>query len=193
DDVDEGMRLYVELRDAKRDRYQREKRYVRKDGRLVWGQSSVSAIRGANGELLYIISMVEDITQRREITEALRESEKNLWLIAENTTDVIFAFDMNRRPLYVNSAVEELTGYTFEEIVEKGFINWIHPADEERMLRHWEELYAGKSYSDVEFRLITKTGQMKWCASSWGPLLDEGGTQIGVQGRERDITELKRA
>ena len=55
----------------------------------------------------------------------------------------------------------------------------------------WEDLYAGKAYSDVEFRLLTKNGQMKWCSSSWGPLLDEAGRQIGVQGHERDITLRK--
>ena len=73
----------------------------------------------------------------------------------------------------------------------KGFINWIAPDDQERMLKHWEDLYAGKAYSDVEFRLVTKSGQLKWCSSTWGPLFDEHGRQIGVQGSERDITERK--
>jgi two-component system CheB/CheR fusion protein len=59
------------------------------------------------------------------------------------------------------------------------------------MLKQWEELYAGRAYADVEFRLVTKGGQIKWCSSTWGPLYDESGKQIGVQGRERDITERK--
>jgi PAS domain S-box-containing protein len=91
----------------------------------------------------------------------------------------------------VNPAVKDVTGYTFNEIKDRKFINWIHPEDEARMLKHWEELFAGKSYSEVEFRLVTKSGEIKWCSSSWGPLLDEQGKQIGVQGRERDISERK--
>jgi len=59
------------------------------------------------------------------------------------------------------------------------------------MLALWEELFQGEGYSDVEFRLLTKSGQVKWCSSTWGPLFEEGGEQIGVQGRERDITERK--
>jgi PAS domain S-box-containing protein len=192
EDVAEGQRLFVELREGKRDHYVREKRYLHKSGRVVWGQASASAIR-TDGQLQYIMSMVEDITERKHAEEALRESERKLRLIAENTTDVIFAFDMARQPLYVNQAVEKLTGYTFAEIHERKFINWIHPEDQVRMLRLWEELYAGGAYADEEFRLITKTGELKWCTSSWGPLLDEQGVQVGVQGRERDITELKRA
>jgi signal transduction histidine kinase len=59
------------------------------------------------------------------------------------------------------------------------------------MLGHWEQLYAGKGYYEVEFRLVTKSGQIKWCSSTWGPILDEQGRQVGVQGRERDITQRK--
>jgi two-component system sensor kinase FixL len=129
--------------------------------------------------------------RRIEISEALRYSERNLRLIAENTTDVIFAFDMQREPIYINPAVEQLTGFTFAEIRERKFVNWIHPQDQSRMLALWEELFQGKGYSDVEFRLLTKSGQTKWCSSTWGPLFDESGQQVGVQGRERDITERK--
>ena len=190
-DVAAGQQLFAELCAGQRDSYQREKRYLHKDGHLVWAQSSASAFRNAKGELLYLISMVEDISQRRQVVEALRQSERKLRLIAENTSDVIFAFDMNRTPVYVNPALKELTGYTFAEIQERRFINWIHPDDQERMLELWEGLYQGRGYSEVEFRLITRSGKIKWCSSSWGPLLDEKGQQIGVQGRERDISERK--
>src|SRR5206468_4298306 len=77
------------------------------------------------------------------------------------------------------------------EIREKGFIDWMHPEDRQRMMELWESLFTGGSYSDVEFRLISKTGEVKWSSSTWGPLFDEAGRQIGVQGRERDITERK--
>jgi PAS domain S-box-containing protein len=191
EDIGEGQRLYQELRDGKRDYYRREKRYFRKDGGVVWAQSSASAIRNMKGELQYIISTVEDITERKQAQGALLESERKLRLIAENTSDVIFAFDMERRPVYINPAVERLTGYTFPEIKQKKFVNWIHAEDQSRMLKLWDNLFDGKGYSEVEFRLITKDGQLKWCSSTWGPLLDENGKQIGVQGRERDITERK--
>jgi PAS domain S-box-containing protein len=131
--------------------------------------------------------------QRIKMADSLRESERKLRLIAENTSDAIFAFDMERNPLYVNRALEELTGYTFDEIRDRKFISWVHPGDQGRVLKFRDELFAGKSYSNLEYRLVTKSGQLKWCSSSWGPLYDENERQIGVQGRERDITLLRNA
>jgi PAS domain S-box-containing protein len=165
----------------------------RKDGSTFWMSASGRAVRDESGAVVYYEGTARDITRRKEALKALNDSERKLRLIAENTTDVIFAFDMNRQPLYINPAVEQLTGYTFAEIQAQKFINWIHPEDQERMLRHWEELYTGKAHSEVEFRLITRSGETKWCSSTWGPIRDEAGRQIGVQGREHDITELKRA
>src|ERR1043166_9408957 len=134
-----------------------------------------------------------EFIERKRIEEALRSSERNLRLIAENTRDVIFAFDMNHRIIYANAAVTELTGYTLEDIRARKFVNWIHPDDQPRMLQHWDDLFRGRGYVDEQFRLITKDGKIKWCSSTWGPLYDESGQQVGVQGRERDITANKEA
>src|SRR5262249_46619676 len=119
--------------------------------------------------------------------------QQHLRLALESTTDSIFVFSMSREPLYVNAAVEKLTGYSKAEIRERKFINWIHSEDRVPMLERWEALYLGKGYRNVEFRLVTKNGTIKWCSSTWGPLIDERGRQIGVHGRERDITAFKRA
>ena len=107
--------------------------------------------------------------------------------------DTIFFYDMNRQLQYVNPAFETLTGYTTKELYEKNFINYIHPDDETRMIKLWEELFQGNAFAGKEFRIITKDGQIKWCLSSWSPLFDEKGNQIGAQGRETDITESKRS
>src|SRR5205085_10481228 len=113
---------------------------VRKNGSQFWISINAHAARDANGGVLYYEGTNQDITERKKALEGLRDSERKLRLIVENTTDVIFAFDMERRPLYVNRAVEELTGYKLAEIQEAGFINWIHPDDHKRMLTHWNEL-----------------------------------------------------
>jgi PAS domain S-box-containing protein len=138
-------------------------------------------------------SQVGLFLERRRAEERLRESERNLRLIAENATDVIFAYDLARRLLYGNPAFEALTGYTVAELRERQFINYLHPEDAPRMLALMEGVFQGIPFRDAEFRIVTRGGEVKWCSSSWGALLDAAGKQIGVQGREHDITERRRA
>ena len=106
---------------------------------------------------------------------------------------MVLAYDMNRRPTFVNAAAQTLTGYTVKEIESAQFIDWIHPEDRMRMLGYWDRLFEGKGFHEEEYRLVTRDGRVKWVAASWGPILDDHGRQVGVQGRERDITERRMA
>jgi PAS domain S-box-containing protein len=73
DDVQASWGLFTELGEGKRDRYQLETRFSRKDGQIVWGQWTESLVRNQNGEPQYVIGMVEDITARKRAAEALRQ------------------------------------------------------------------------------------------------------------------------
>ncbi|HWC98743.1 MAG TPA: PAS domain S-box protein, partial [Candidatus Sulfopaludibacter sp.] len=99
----------------------------------------------------------------------------------------------DRKLVYVNPAVETLTGYSVEELEKANFILWIHPDDQTRMIDCWEALFRGQAVHEQEYRLITKDGRIKWVVSSWTPILDDAGRQVGVQGREFDSTQRKLA
>ncbi len=77
-DAHVDLELYRELMQGRRDRYQMEKRYVRKDGHVVWGCLTVSLFPTLKDLPRYAIGMVEDITERRQAEEALREREQVL-------------------------------------------------------------------------------------------------------------------
>jgi PAS domain S-box-containing protein len=134
----------------------------------------------------------QELSDRERAVEALRTTERNLRLIAENTRDVFFAYDMNHRLIYINAAFESLTGYSIAELREQEFINYLHRDDEARMLALFEATFRGHTFADAEYRIVMRSGEVRWCSSSVGPLLDEHGVQIGVQGLERDISERKR-
>ncbi len=76
DDIPADMNLYNELVAGKRDHYQMEKRYIRKDGGLVWAHLNASLIRGAGGESHFAIRMVEDITERKRLEIHFLQSQK---------------------------------------------------------------------------------------------------------------------
>jgi PAS domain S-box-containing protein len=73
DDIAFNMNFFKELAAGERDFYQIEKRYIRKDGGVIWGRLTVSLIRGDNGEPQFSIGMVEDITERKRAEELLKE------------------------------------------------------------------------------------------------------------------------
>jgi PAS domain S-box-containing protein len=123
---------------------------------------------------------------------AAAAAEQRYRLIADNTRDVVFAYDMRRRLLYVNPAFEALTGYRTAELWQRGEIPYVHPQDRQRRQEVLDADYAGRSSEEVEYRVFTRSGALKWCSASWGPLLDGEGRQVGVQGREHDVTEHKR-
>ncbi len=125
----------------------------------------------------------------RETERVLRQTEQRLRLMASNLKEMVLAYDMSRKLIYANPAVETLTGYSVEDLERETFINWIHPDDQPTMLARWDTLFQGGSFEDVEYRLLAKDGRVKWAAASWGPFLDASGRQVGVQGSERDITE----
>jgi PAS domain S-box-containing protein len=120
-----------------------------------------------------------------------RGTENILRLMADNLTQMVLAFDMDRKLTYANPAVQNLVGYSPAELAAEGFIDWIHPDDRPRMHALWESIYRGQSFREVEYRLVAKDGTVKWASATWGPILDESGRQVGVQGSERDITERK--
>ena len=153
----------------------------------------------AAAALLAALAAVMALAYRRQILsaraadDARRSAEIRLRLVADSLTEMVLAYDMERRLVYANPALERLTGYTVEEIRQAGFIDWMHPEDRARMAGRWQGLFDGDEYFGESYRLIRKDGTQRWMLATWGPLRDEAGVQVGVRGSERDITDLAEA
>jgi PAS domain S-box-containing protein len=143
-----------------------------------------------SGDVQFI---AREITARHRFEEALRSSETRFRFMAKNLAEMVLAYDMNRRLTFVNAAAQTLTGYSADDFERAQFINWVHPEDRGRMVGAWDRLFEGQSLHQEEYRLITKDGRVKWVSASWGPILDDEGRQVGVQGREHEVTERRMA
>jgi two-component system, cell cycle sensor histidine kinase and response regulator CckA len=139
------------------------------------------------------VRFLRERNRTRQTEATLRQTEQKLRLMANNMKEMVLAYDMNRRLIFANPAVETLTGYRIADLERGAFVNWIHPDDQARMLTNWDKLFAGDGYVEEEYRLVTRDGRTRWASATWGPIRDEAGRQIGVQGSERDITERKLA
>ena len=94
-----------------------EKRYLRKDGSLVWGELVISLQRDAAGAPGYLIAIIQDISQRKRLEEALRESEKRFRTFVDHATDAFFLLDDRHVVLDVNRQACQSLGYTRDELV----------------------------------------------------------------------------
>ncbi|MCD6237176.1 MAG: PAS domain S-box protein [Thermoplasmata archaeon] len=128
-----------------------------------------------------------------DIEDALRESEKKYRLIVENTADVIILTEKNGMISYVSPSCKEVFGYSPEEFVGKKAWDFriIYPEDLEEVSQHHRRIIEdGNSISNLEFRIVTKQGEIKWISYSCSPISENGkiGTFIGIA---RDISKRK--
>lgn len=117
DDVPEDWELNEKLLSGEGDRYQREKRYIRKDGSVVWVQPTVSVVRDDKGEPQFLIGTVEDITERKEAEDALRESEKRFRQLFDQSVDTLLVHDETGRIVDCNAEACRSLGYSREEML----------------------------------------------------------------------------
>jgi PAS domain S-box-containing protein len=133
----------------------------------------------------------EDVTERKRAEEALRESEAKFRKLADTTAAAIVIY-RGRRPLYFNTALEELTGYTREEILAKELWQFVHP-DFQTLVR--ERSRARQAAEEVpsryEIKIVRKDGEERWVDYTAGMTVFEG--EPAALGTAYDITERKRA
>ncbi len=129
--------------------------------------------------------------ERRRIEEALRASEEKHRLLAENILDVIYQLDAEGLIVHIGPQVSRY-GYRPEDLVGRGFLEFLHPEDRPRLLRELGEVMANDSSFLTEFRIIDRDGNTAW-VEEYGRLLRDGqGRVIGTSGILRDISQRKR-
>ncbi|HAJ61668.1 MAG TPA: hypothetical protein DCP31_22455, partial [Cyanobacteria bacterium UBA8543] len=115
DDIAYDLALYQELLAGKRDYYQMEKRFLKKKGELFWGRLTVSAIRCTQGKIQFTFGTVEDINERKQAEEALRQSEARFRGFVENANDIIYSLTAEGILSYVSPNWTDILGHDVSE------------------------------------------------------------------------------
>ncbi len=113
DDIAVNVASRIDLLSGQLDSFQIEKRYIRKDGSIIWGLLTASAIRDDHGQPLYTVGMVEDITARKSAEDALIHSAESFTSIFNAAGEPLIICD-GLKILSVNDAYRNLVGHTFE-------------------------------------------------------------------------------
>jgi PAS domain S-box-containing protein len=173
--------------------YALEKRYVHKDSALIWINLTVSLVHDSAGAPGYLISAVEDISERKRAENALRESEDKYRTLIESIADGVFVAQ-DYRFVFANRTLPALLGYYPEEFVGLPFEQVIAP----EFLDIWRERFAqrvsgtGAPPASYEVRFLRKgdAGSL-WFELRASRVQYHG--RPGVLGIVRDISERQRA
>ncbi|MBZ9627852.1 PAS domain S-box protein [Psychroflexus sp. CAK1W] len=139
DDLDTDLGLLKELVVGKRDHYQMEKRYFHKDGHIVHILLAVSVVKNKQGNVLYFISQIIDISNEKESQRKLQEAISSLQAILDASKQVsIIATDKEGTVTLFNSGAEKQLGYKTQEVIGKPHPELIHLTEE--VERESEEL-----------------------------------------------------
>lgn len=158
DDLGVGLATFGQLKAGETDYARIEKRYVRKDGDLIWASVNLSAVMDEYNKPAYIIKQIEDITDRKKLDARFRT-------IVESVFVGIKLNDAEGNIIYRSPSMQAINGWTDEEMNRKYF-KLAHPDDLELIKKKHAEVLAspGKSIS-ITYRILHRDGHYIWIES----------------------------
>lgn len=209
DDLEKDIERASLLLKGNIESYQIEKRYIHKDGHIVWVLLSVSLVCDAVGEPIHFISQVEDITERKKSEDAIRRLNDELTAIFNAGTNVsIIGTDTTGNITHFSRGAETLLGYRAEELVGKYTPAIIHSLDEvearsqelsldmDRVVEGFDVFTAIAKVQDYETRewtYVRKDGSTFPVQLVVTRIENPDGTLKGFLGIATDLTQIKAA
>ena len=193
DDVDGNVALFTDMADGTIDRYEMDKRFIRKDGSLVYVRLSVVCERNSDGSIDHQLVSYIDVTARHLAEETLRREQSLLRTLIDNLPNTIYVKDTQGRKIVSNRADLEFMGFASEaEIIGKTDIDLFQSSD--GVLGYQEDLSViktGESIINKESLFFDSKGVTNVRVNSKFPLYDENSMVQGLVGIGIDITERK--
>jgi PAS domain S-box-containing protein len=166
---------------------------VKKDGTPFWCSATCSVFNHPDyGDVL--VAVQQDITQRKHIEDALRQSEEKFRQLAENIEAVFWMTDIqNQQVLYVSPAYESIWQNSCENLYQN-FSNWldaIHPEDRARVEAEVIE-QTKRGQHDKRYRIVRPDGSIRWIRDRAFPIKNEQGQMVRIAGIAEDITDQQK-
>jgi PAS domain S-box-containing protein len=141
-----------------------------------------------------VVSVVRDITDRKEAEEVIHRSEEKYRLLIENSHDIIYTITPTGSFTFVSPGWTRLLGHPVNEVVGRSFREFVHPDDIARCQGFIQRAFqTGEKQTGAEYRVRHADGSWRWHITNAVPIYDDAGRIIGGEGSASDITERKQA
>jgi PAS domain S-box-containing protein len=167
----------------------------RVDGSERWVETIKTPVADGAGRAAGTTGISRDITDRKVMEEALRESEERYRLFLQNFPGIAFRTDTDLKPVLLHGNVEGVTGYSAGEILARTGKEdtIIQPADREAYAACFQGALTTGSPATADIRILRKDGEGRWLHLQVQPVPGPDGRPAGVQGAAYDITDRKQA
>jgi PAS domain S-box-containing protein len=164
--------------------------HYRKDGSEFWNEFSMVPVTDAQNRYTHWIAVHRDTTERKQVEQALRQSEERFRSLIEHALDIIMILDPDGTIRYVSPSIEKVLGYADAELLEKNLGEFIHPEDWQAMRDRLLNTKPQALTQPIEFRERHQDGSWRILEAISQPFIDT--TALRVMVNARDITERKR-
>jgi PAS domain S-box-containing protein len=180
------------------DFYKSVKRYVRRDGSIVWVQVDANLIFDSEGHPYRTAAVIQDITARKRAEDELAEQKRLYQSITDNASVALFIMDERQQCVFMNPAAEKLTGYTLAETLGKPLHDVVHHTRPDGSPYPLSECPIDQAFpkddrEQGEEAFIHKDGRFYDVAFTASPIRDAVGNSIGTIVEVQDVTERNRA
>ncbi|MGL5033227.1 MAG: PAS domain S-box protein, partial [Microcystaceae cyanobacterium] len=170
-------------------------KFRRRDGSELWAIVSKSPFFDPEGHYTGELAILTDITERKAIEQALFDSEQRLEGILSSIQDVVWSTDIKTDlALYLNAATELVYERPLTDFFEQPnlWFELVHPEDH-ALVRSSQELLLSQGSTQVEYRIIRPSGEVRWLFRRAKVVYDLQGEAMRIDGIDSDVTERKLA
>ena len=166
---------------------------IRKGGEIRYSEITGFPIQNQKGEVIGFRGIGRDVTERKRMEEALRQSEQRYRTILEEMDEAYFEVDPAGNYTYVNDAICRLLGYPQEELLGTTFRKQVNEEDTALLYDAFGKIFTtGKPVRDIAYKAIRKGGEVRYSEIAGFPIQNHKGEVVGFRGIGRDVTERKR-
>lgn len=196
DDAAEDLENLRRLRSGEISTYSMEKRYIRPDGSVVWVHMVVAPLILPDDSLYRHICLVQDITERKMIEQALNESERSKSVLLSNLPGLAYrcSYDRDWTMQYVSEGCFGLTGYRPESLLYNRDLSYndiISPEYRETLWNEWDRIIDQRKPFKFEYEIITASGEKKWVLEMGQAIYNNEGGVEALEGIVLDISDRK--